>query len=106
MSKLKLLSSTMADMLEDQPMPYLLIHHKVENFDTWKSAYDAHRAARDKAGLTEQHLLRNAADPNDIVILFQADDLERTRAFARSNDLRTAMQKAGVVGTPELIELE
>jgi len=87
-------------------MPYLLIHHKVENFDTWKSAYDEHRDARDKAGLTELHLLRNAADRNDVVILFQAKDLERARTFAGSNDLRTAMQKAGVVGPPELIELE
>jgi hypothetical protein len=43
-------------------MPYLLIHHKVENFDTWKSAHDQHRHARDEAGLTELHLLRNAAD--------------------------------------------
>jgi hypothetical protein len=87
-------------------MPYLLIHHKVENFDTWKSAYDAHQGARDKFGLTELHLLRNAADRNDVVILFQAEDLERTRVFASSNDLRTAMEKAGVVGVPELIELE
>ena len=87
-------------------MPYLLIHHKVENFENWRRAYDDHRGARDKAGLKEQHLLRNVANPNDVVILFQADDLERARAFTRSNDLRTAMQKAGVVGTPELIELE
>ena len=87
-------------------MPYLLIHHKVENFDTWKSAYDEHRSARNEAGLTEIHLLRNAADRNDVVILFQAEDLERARAFASSDDLRTAMQKAGVVGAPELIELE
>lgn len=87
-------------------MPYLLIHHKVENFDTWKNAYDEHRSARDEAGLTEIHLLRNAADRNDVVILFQSEDLERARAFASSDDLRTAMQKAGVVGAPELIELE
>ena len=78
----------------------------VENFDAWKSAYDEHRDARDEAGLTEVHLLRNAADRNDVVILFQADDLERARAFATSADLRMAMQKAGVVGTPELIEFE
>jgi hypothetical protein len=74
-------------------MPYLLIHHAVKNFDIWKSAYDEHRGARDEAGLTELHLLRNAADRNDIVILFQAEDLERARTFAGSNDLRTAMQR-------------
>jgi hypothetical protein len=50
--------------------------------------------------------LRSVADRNDVVILFKADDLERARAFVRSDDLRKAMQGAGVVGVPELLELE
>ena len=87
-------------------MPHLLIHHRVQNFDTWKGAYDRHRDMRDQAGLTELHLLRNVADRNDVVILFEAEDLERARAFVRSDDLRNKMQEAGVVGAPELIELE
>jgi uncharacterized protein YeaO (DUF488 family) len=87
-------------------MPHLLIHHKVQNFDTWKSAYDAHLSAREQAGLRELHFLRGATDRNDVVILFAAQDLERARAFAQSDDLRSAMQKAGVVGAPVLVELE
>ena len=87
-------------------MPHLLVHHKVQNFDTWKSAYDAHVGARDQAGLRELHLLRGATDRNDVVALFAADDLERARAFVRSDDLRSIMQKAGVVGAPVLVELE
>jgi heme-degrading monooxygenase HmoA len=87
-------------------MPHILIHHKVRNFDTWKSAYDRHSNTRDQAGLRELHLLRNMADRNDVVILFEAKDLERARAFIRSDDLRNKMQEAGVVGAPELVELE
>ena len=87
-------------------MPHLLVHHKVQNFETWKSAYDRHRNVRDQAGLKELHLLRNVADRNDVVILFEAEDLERARAFVRSDDLRNKMQEAGVVGAPELLELE
>ena len=87
-------------------MPHLLIHHKVQNFDTWKSAYDAHLNMREQAGLRELHLLRGATDRNDVVALFATDDLERARAFVRSADLRSIMQKAGVVGAPVLVELE
>ncbi len=87
-------------------MTHLLIHHKVQNFDAWKVAYDRHASARAEAGLTELHLLRNVSEPNDVVILFQAKDAERARAFASSDDLKSAMQGAGVVGTPELIELK
>jgi heme-degrading monooxygenase HmoA len=87
-------------------MTHLLIHHKVQDFDTWKAAYDRHASARKEAGLTELHLLRNVSDPNDVVILFRAEDAEQARSFARSDDLKAAMEGAGVVGTPELIELE
>ena len=87
-------------------MAHLLIHHKVQNFDTWKIAYDGHRGMREQAGLRELHLLRGAANRNDVVALFAAEDLERARAFIRSDDLRSVMQKAGVVGMPELLELE
>ena len=87
-------------------MPYLLIRHKVRDFDSWKTAYDQHSSARANAGLTELHLLRTIADPNDIVLLFQADDLERARAFARSDDLKQKMQDAGVVSAPEMVELK
>jgi hypothetical protein len=38
--------------------------------------------ARQKAGLKELHLLRNADDPNEVILLFEADDLQKAREFA------------------------
>jgi|KBSMisStaDraftv2_1062788.scaffolds.fasta_scaffold32211_2 hypothetical protein len=87
-------------------MAFILVRHKVTNFETWEAAYDDHRDAREVVGLTELHLLRNRSDPNDIVILFQTDNPERTRAFIWSDDLRKIMHEAGVIGTPEILELE
>jgi hypothetical protein len=45
-------------------MPYVLVRHKVADFSKWKSAYDAHLGSRQKAGLKEDHLLRNTESPN------------------------------------------
>lgn len=81
---------------------FMLVRHQVGNFNTWKQAYDAHAAQRSEAGLTEQHLLRNAQAPNEVVILFEAQDLDRARAFAESADLRETMQKAGVTDKPDI----
>ncbi len=86
-------------------MAHLLIHHAVKDFSTWKEAYDEHRSARDAAGLTELYLLQGADDPNDVVLLFAARDLDKARAFAASEDLRETMIRAGVVGEPRIIEL-
>ena len=51
-------------------MVYILVRHRVTNFETWETAYDDHGDVRKLAGLTELYLLRNRADPNDIVVLF------------------------------------
>ena len=86
-------------------MTHILIRHKVADFAKWKSAYDAHLAARKEAGLTEKSLLRSIDNPNEVVLLFQAEDLKRAKAFSESSNLREAMQKAGVIGKPDILFL-
>lgn len=81
---------------------YMLIRHKVRDFSEWKSGYDAHLPKRVEAGLSAKYLLRGANDPNEVVILFEAHDLDRARAFAESADLREAMQRVGVMDRPDI----
>jgi hypothetical protein len=83
-------------------MNHLLMRHKVSDFATWKASYDAHAAARASAGLSELHLLRSIDNPNEVVMLFAAADLNKAKAFAASDDLRAAMQKAGVIDKPDV----
>ena len=44
-------------------MTYLLVRHKIADFSKWKAEYDAHLPTRQKAGLEEEHLLRNNRQP-------------------------------------------
>ncbi|MEP6610081.1 MAG: hypothetical protein ABJA83_15600 [Burkholderiaceae bacterium] len=81
---------------------FLLVRHKVRDFSEWKRGYDAHLSSRAAAGLTEKYLLRSAADANEVVILFEAQDLSRARAFAESANLRETMQKVGVMDKPDV----
>jgi hypothetical protein len=87
-------------------MPYLLVRHKVADFSKWQPAYDAHSPARQKAGLKEEHLLRNTDDPNEVILLFEAADLQKAKEFAASSDLRERMQEAGVIDKPDIYFLE
>jgi len=59
--------------------------------------------ARQNAGLRELHLLRNTENPNEVILLFSVEDPEKAKAFAASDDLRQAMQKAGVSDKPDVI---
>lgn len=85
---------------------YVLIRHRVEDFSTWKEAYDAHKPERRAAGVTENRLFQDTDDSNTVTILFDAEDLERAKEFASSDDLREIMQKAGVTGKPEMYFLK
>ena len=89
----------------NKTMNYLLVRHKVADFSKWKEAYDAHSPARQKAGLTEKHLLRNTDNQNEVILLFEAKDLPKAKEFAASADLREAMQGAGVVDKPDIYYL-
>lgn len=80
----------------------MLVRHRVLDFQAWERVYDAHQPKRVEAGLDEQYLLRGEQDPNQVVILFAAEDLDRARAFAESADLRETMQNAGVSDKPDI----
>jgi hypothetical protein len=45
-------------------------------------------------------------DPNDVVILLDMADVGKAKAFANSEDLKAAMQRAGVIDAPTLHLLE
>jgi hypothetical protein len=81
---------------------YMLIRHKVKDFNEWKRGYDAHLPKRVEAGLGEKYLLRGAKDPNEVIVLFEARDLNLAKTFAESTDLKETMQKVGVMDKPDI----
>ena len=90
----------------DNNKHYVLVRHKVEDFRTWKTVYDAHAPARMRAGLKEIHLLRNIENPHEVILLFEASDMTKAHQFLASSDLRETMQKACVTDKPDLYFLE
>jgi hypothetical protein len=83
-------------------MNHILIRHKVADFAKWKAEYNAHASQRANAGLKEEYLWRSVDDPNEVVLLFSAEDIDKAREFAASDDLHQAMQRAGVIDKPHL----
>lgn len=55
---------------------YMLVRHKVKDFSEWKPGYDEHLPKRDAASLTEKYLLQSDQDPNEVILLFEASDLD------------------------------
>lgn len=87
-------------------MPYLLIRHTIDDYRSWKPAFDEHAATREAAGSLGGHLFYVADDRTEVVVLSEWDSLDTARAFAESADLDEWLFQAGVEGRPELTFLE
>ena len=87
-------------------MIHVMVRHKVSEYSRWKEAFDAHHTTRKHAGETGCRMYQSVEDPRDIVIVSDWDSLEQARKFMTSDDLRNAMQQAGVIGSPDVQYVE
>jgi heme-degrading monooxygenase HmoA len=87
-------------------MVYVLIRHKVGDYDKWKSVFDEHLTFRKAGGEKGGRLFRNIDNPSEVIVIFKWDTIENARKFMESEDLKKAMQKAGVADKPDIYFLE
>ena len=83
-------------------MTQMIIHHKVRDYEAWRPGYNEHEKSRAAAGITNGRVFQRAEDPNDLVIILDVADVERARTWSQSEDLRSAMQRVGVLGAPTI----
>ena len=58
--------------------------------------------SRRRKGVTAQAVYQAADNPNDITVTHEFGSVEAAQAFAKSDELKKAMQGAGVVGAPTI----
>lgn len=75
-------------------MPYVLIHHKVTDYDEFRSVFDDDAARRKQLGSQGGRLLRSAVGRNDFFPLFEWDDAENARKSVVAYDTHEAFEWA------------
>ncbi len=80
----------------------LTVQIKVQDYGTWRTGYEGGEQRRLSAGITNSKVYRRAEDPNDVVILSDVADVAKARSFFSSDELKAAMQKNGVQGSPTI----
>lgn len=83
-------------------MVTMFVKHEVNDYSNWKRVYDEFAATRKELGVTSASVHRAANDPNELTVTHQFDDLNAAKAFADSEELKSAMAKAGVTGPPDI----
>jgi heme-degrading monooxygenase HmoA len=87
-------------------MAGMLVQHAVKDFVIWKKEFDSQAALRASSGELSDQVFHNAGDPNQLIIVFKWNSVENAQKFAQSPELKAAMEKAGVAGTPTITFLK
>jgi hypothetical protein len=80
----------------------LLVRHKVDDYSTWRAAYDSVEGLRQEHGCTGAEVMVDPGDAADVFVIHRFPTLDQAQAFAGSDGLREAMGKAGVQGPPRI----
>lgn len=88
--------------VKERPLAGAIVRHEVQDFATWKRAFDEDGAARRRAGIIGHAVNRSAKKPNLVVVYLQAESVDALRVFASRPELAAAMKAAGVVGAPDI----
>ena len=82
-------------------MTHWICRHQVEDFDRWYAVFRDDAAAQAAAGIRTKFVMRDADDPNTVVMWFEIESEEAALAFTETPEAAEAGEKAGVVGGME-----
>ena len=75
----------------------VIISHEVPDYAAWKKGYDAAKVHRDKAGLTERYVLRDADRANFVTIVLESASVDSAKKFFSDPALIDRMKKGNLV---------
>jgi hypothetical protein len=80
----------------------LFVRHNVNDYAAWRKVYDEFDEQRRPMCVTDDAVFQSIDDPTDVTLWHDFDSADQARAFVSSDELRNAMQKAGVQGEPQV----
>jgi hypothetical protein len=83
-------------------MATLFVRHTVADYAAWRKMYDEFDAKRKSMGVTSDGVYQLDSNPNDVTIYHEFNTMDAAKALAASPELREAMGRGGVVGTPDV----
>jgi len=96
---ISLMGATSAAWAEDVRM---FVRHEVTDYGTWRTTYNSFARTQKKMGVYFKAVYQSTENPNDVTVIHDFHSLEKAKAFAASPELKSAMEKAGVKGAPQI----
>jgi heme-degrading monooxygenase HmoA len=88
-------------------MAYVLIEHRVRDFEIFRQVYRDDAERRERLGSQGGAVYRVADDPDNVIVMLRWDTVEHARDFAGSLELEQAMEwSTSNVATPRVTVLD
>ena len=82
---------------------YTIATHPVKDFNAWKSLFDRFESVRKEGGERSAVVLQHSDDPNMVTVINTWDTIETAQAFFSQEELKAAMEEAGVTAPPTFV---
>ena len=88
-------------------MAYVLIEHRVGDFETFRQVYLDDAERRERLGCRGGVVFRVADDPDNVIVMLDWETVEGAREFAGSLELEQALEwSTSNVATPRVTVLD
>jgi hypothetical protein len=87
---------------EERPMTTLFVRHMVADYAAWRKNYDAFGPVQKAKGVKAEAVYQAADNPKDVTVTHEFASVKDAQAFVASEELKKAMQGAGVIGAPTI----
>ena len=84
------------------PFDIVQIATTVKDYTKWRPFFNADSPFRKAAGLQDLAVEREIDNPNNILVVFKASDINKAKAFAADPRLKAKMDSSGVVSKPDI----
>ena len=72
----------MQDKATNTSAARVMVTHKIKDWDAWKKVFDADKANRINAGLTDRLLANGVGDNHQVTMVFLVSDMKKAADFS------------------------
>jgi len=90
------------DTANGPPLAGMIVRHQVRDYAAWRKVYDQFGKTRKRLGILGHAVNQVLGNPKQLAVYHQARDVDTLRKFFDSPEVKEAMQRAGVSGSPEV----
>lgn len=82
-------------------MPMLFARYRVGDIPSWRIAFEGNAEVRRQHGLSVRGIYRDATYANGVIVVYEAENLDRAHDFYHSDEQRARMRESGLARPPE-----